>query len=216
MAQDSHNRRLRAYTSTPFEIFVAVLTILPFFLLSYFYPVLSERVPLFMNLNGEVAVWGEKSLLSVFRVPLMGLVFQIVFLLMKEGSIQFRLTEPLTLEHSQLQERLLISSVRMWDWFRAAGAFKMGSESLETVFLGIPRFNFLARPAFVVSIIVTATGVAGALLYLYRLLVVTREMKKQGAVVEKPRFTLASLRIWILIACVVAYLLLVFMPGEVE
>lgn len=66
-----------------------------------------------MNLNGEVAVWGEKNLLSVFRVPLMGLVFQVVFLLMKEGSLQFRVAEPLTLENSQPQERILSLSVAM-------------------------------------------------------------------------------------------------------
>jgi hypothetical protein len=164
-----------------------------------------------MNLYGEVAVWAEKSLLSVFRVPLMGLIFQIVFLLMKEGSIQFRVVEPL--KHSQLQERLINFSVGMWDWFRWAATFKMSSESLETVFLSVPRFNSLARPTFVVSIIATLIGVVGALIYLYRLLVVAREMKKQGVVVEKRRINLKNIRIWLLIACVIAYLLLVFLPG---
>jgi hypothetical protein len=211
MAQDPHNKRLRNYTSTPFEIFVASLTILPFLLLAYFYPVLSDRVPLFMNLNGEVAVWAEKSLLSVFRVPLMGLIFQIVFLLMKEGSIQFRVVEPL--KHSQLQERLVNFNVGMWDWFRWAAAFKMSSESLETVCLSVPPFNPLARPTFVVSIIATLIGVVGALIYLYRLLVVAREMKKQGVVVEKRRINFKNIRVWLLTACVIAYLLLVLLPG---
>jgi hypothetical protein len=41
--------------------------------MAYFYPVLPERVPLFLTLSGEVAVWGEKNLLSVFRVPLLAL-----------------------------------------------------------------------------------------------------------------------------------------------
>lgn len=214
MAPESHNNRLRDYTSTPFEIFVAVLTILPFFVLAYFYPVLSDRVPLFMHLNGEVAVWGEKNLLSVFRLPLMGLVFQIVFLLMKEASLQFRLAEPLTVEHTQLQGRVLTFSVAMWDWFRGAAAFKMGSESLETVFLSVAKYNFLARPAFVVSIVATVVGAAGALVYLYRLLVVTRELKKQGVVVKKPRLNFANIRIWILIACVIVYASLAFLPGS--
>ena len=213
MVHESHNKRLRDYTSTPFEIFVAALTILPFIVLAYFYPVLSDRVPLFMNPNGEVAVWGEKSLLSVFRVPLMGLVFQVVFLLMKEGSLRFRVAEPISIEHTQLQERLLNLSANMWDWFRWAAAFKMSSESFETLFLGVPRFNFLTRPAFVVSVIATAIGVVGVLIYLYRLLVVARTMKKRGVVVEKPRFSFANIRTWILVACVVAYLSLAFLPG---
>ena len=61
-----HPQRLSDYTNIPFEIFIAVFSILPFFVLVYFYPMLPERVPLFMNLNGEVAVWAEKSMLSVF------------------------------------------------------------------------------------------------------------------------------------------------------
>jgi len=64
--------RLRDYTNVPFEIFIAVFTILPFFLLAYFYSVLPDRVPLFMHLNGEVAEWGRKSVISVFRVPFAG------------------------------------------------------------------------------------------------------------------------------------------------
>ena len=48
--------RLRDYTNIPFEIFIAVFTILPFLLLAYFYSVLPDRVPLFMHLNGEVAL----------------------------------------------------------------------------------------------------------------------------------------------------------------
>jgi hypothetical protein len=210
MAPGPHHKRLRDYTNLPFEIFVATLTLLPFILLAFFYADLSDRVPLFMKLNGEVAVWGEKSVLSVFRVPLMGLVFQIVFLLMKEGSIQFRVAEPLA--HAELQERLLNSSVGLWDWFRWTAALKMSSESLETVFLSVARFNYLARPAFVVSVIATLIGVAGALFYLYRLLGVTREMKKQSVAIEKPRLNFANIRIWVLIACVAAYLLLAFVP----
>src|SRR6185295_13872914 len=79
---------IRDYTSIPFEICIAVLTILPFFVLAYFYPVLPDRVPLFMSLNGEVVEWAEKSVISVFRVPLMAVVMQTVCVLMKYGTIQ--------------------------------------------------------------------------------------------------------------------------------
>ena len=206
MVHESPNKRRRNYTSAPFEIFIATLTLLPFILLAYFYSDLSDRVPLFMKLNGEVAVWGEKSVLSVFRVPLMGVVFQVVFLLMKSGSAQFKASDPL------IQERQLSFSAGMWDWFRWAAAFKMSSESVETIFLSISRYNFLARPAFVVSIIATLIGVVGALLYLYRLLVVTREMKQQGVVVEKPRVNFRNFRVWLLVVCAITYLLLVFVP----
>ena len=79
---------LRDYTNIPFEIFVVVFSILPFFALAYFYSVLPERVPVFLSLNGDVKTWAEKSVLSVFRVPLMAVVTQIVCLLMKYGTVQ--------------------------------------------------------------------------------------------------------------------------------
>jgi uncharacterized membrane protein len=83
----SQYRPFRDYTNIPFEIFILVFSILPFFVLAYFYPVVPERVPLFVNLNGEVATWAEKSVLSVFRVPLMAVVTQTILLLMKYGTL---------------------------------------------------------------------------------------------------------------------------------
>jgi uncharacterized membrane protein len=236
----AHNKRLRNYTNLPLEIFVISLTILPFFLLAYFYSALPDRVPLFMKLNGEVAVWGEKSVLSVFRVPLMAVVTQVFCLLMKYGAVHSQAVAPLALDHSGLQERYLSLSTRMWDWFRLTVAFKMSVEFLNTIFLVTPRFNFLSRPAFLATAIATVIGVIGALLYLYRLLVVARKMKKQlpnedvrrpvdkrrvyaGAFyfnpsdsalfVSKYGFNFANVRAWGLIACVIAYPLLVFLPG---
>lgn len=214
MAPELKDKSLRDYTSTPFEIFVAALTILPFFLLAYFYPVLSDRVPLFMKLNGEVAVWGEKTVMAVFRVPLLAVVTQIVFLVMKYGTAQSIAAVPLSLEHAEFQARQLSLNSRLWDWFRWTAAIKMTSESVETVFLGVPRFNSLARPTFVITAIVTLIGVAGALVYLYRLLVVTRGMKKRFGAVKTPvRINFANPLMWVLVACGIAYFLLVFLSG---
>ncbi|MCA1575810.1 MAG: hypothetical protein LC794_00440 [Acidobacteria bacterium] len=236
----AHNRRLRDYTNLPLEIFVISLSILPFFLLAYFYSALPDRVPLFMKLNGEVAVWGEKSAMSVFRVPLMAVVTQVFCLLMKYGAVHSQAVAPLALDHSALQERYLSLSTGVWDWFRWTVAFKMSAESLNTIFLSIARFNFLSQPAFIITVVATLIGVAGALFYLYRLLGVAREMKKQfpnedvrrpvdkrlvyaGAFyfnrsdsalfVSKYGFNFANVRAWVFIACVIAYPLLVFLPG---
>src|SRR5215208_1172964 len=179
MAPESHNKRLRSYTNLPLEIFVITLTILPFVVLAYFYSALPDRVPLFMKLNGDVAVWGEKSVLSVFRVPLMAVVTQVVCSLMKYAAVQSQSTAPLATNHSGLQARYLSLSTGVWDWFRWTVAFKMSAECLNTVFLSIARFNFLSQPAFIITAAATLIGVAGALFYLYRLLVVAREMKRE-------------------------------------
>jgi uncharacterized membrane protein len=237
----SQSHRLRDYTKIPFEIFIAAFSLLPFFVLAYFYSVLPDRVPLFMKFNGEVALWAEKSVLSVFRVPLMAVVTQVVCLLMKYGTAQINGVAPLegAVEQTKLQEQYLSLNAGLWDWFRWAVAFKMSAESLDTIFLSLERFKFLSRPAFIITASAAVLGVAGALFYGYRLLVVRREMKEKfgDARAHKPVderrvyggflyfnpsdsalfahkyvFNLANKWAWVFIACIIAYPLLVFLP----
>ena len=230
---------LRHYTSIPFEIFIAALSILPFFLLVYFYSALPDRVPLFMSLNGEVAEWARKSVISVFRVPMMAVIIQIVCLLMKYGTIQSAVV-PLEagIEQAKLHEQSLHLNARLWDWFRLSAAFKMSAESIDTIFLSLD-LRSLSRPTFIVSAIVSLLGAAGALFYLYRLLVVKRKMKQKfgdvklhqpvegrhvygGILYFNPSdsaffsrryiFNFANKWAWVFIACIIAYPLLVFLP----
>lgn len=227
----SQTQPLRELTNIKFEIFIVAFTILPFFILAYFYSLLPDRVPQFLSLTGEVQTWSEKSVLSVFRVPLMAVVTQIVCLLMKYGTLQS--------EQSKLPEQYLRLNAGLWDWFRWTVAFKMSAESLSTVFLSLERFKFLARPTFVITAMASLIGVAGALFYLYRLLAVRRDMKATfgGEYVPKPVdtrrvyggflyfnssdpalfvsryiFNFANKWSWILIACIITYPLLVFLP----
>ena len=171
----------RDFTNPRFEIFIVILTILPFLVLAYFYPALPDHVPLFLKLNSEVAVWAQKSMLAVFRVPLMAVITQIICLLMKYGPVQSSAaaSAEITIDQARFHERSLRLNAGLWDWFRWAVAFKMSAESVDTVFLSLERFKFLSRPTFVVTAIAAVTGVAGALFYGYRLLVIKNEMKKQ-------------------------------------
>jgi uncharacterized membrane protein len=237
---ESNRSSASNYTNLPLEIFILALTILPFLILTYFYPALPNRIPLFINLSGEVTEWGEKSVLSVFRVPLLAVVTQVVCFLMKYETVRSKADAPATTTHAELQEKYLSFSSSMWDWLRWTIAVKMFAESLHTIFLSIQRFNYLAQPAFIVTAIATLIGAAGALIYLYRLLVAARELKKQfpdenarkpvdrrrlyaGAIYFNPLdsalfvsrygFNFANVRAWVLIACVIAYPLLVFLPG---
>jgi uncharacterized membrane protein len=231
---------VRNYTNIPFEIFILIFTILPFLLLAYFFSVLPPRVPLFMNLKGEVTTWAEKGATSVFRVPLMAAVTQIVLLLVKYGTLHSKAVESVerALDQTKLQEQYFWLNARLWDWFRWTVAFKMSAESLNTIFLSLDRFKFLARPTFIISAVAAGAGVVGAVLYGYRLCVVRREMKEKfaDALVRKsvdPRrvhggvfyfnpsdpalfvskyvFNLANKWVWVLIACLIAYPLLVFL-----
>jgi len=237
----SQTQPSRDLINIKFEIFIVAFTILPFFMLAYFYSLLPERVPQFLTLTGEVETWVEKSVISVFRVPLMAVVTQIVCLLMRYGTLQSGALASLEVasEQSKLQEQYLRLNAGLWDWFRWTVAFKMSAESLSTVFLSLERFKFLARPTFVITAMAALIGVAGALFYLYRLLVVRSAMKARFGAEHVPKpvdtrrvyggflyfnpsdpalfvsrfiFNFANKWTWILIACIITYPLLVFLP----
>jgi uncharacterized membrane protein len=234
-------QRLSEYTNIWVEIFVAAFTILPFLVLAYFYPTLPERVPLFMSLNGEVAVWGEKSWLSVFRVALMATVTQAVCLLMKYSVVQSEVALPSESadDYTRLYKQSTLLSAGLWDWFRCIAALKMSAATLETIFLGVERFRFLSQPAFIITFVAALLSIPAALVYGYRLVILKREIKEKfgNAETRKPVdarrvyggvlyfnptdpalfvgkyvFNLANIRAWVFIACIIAYPLLVFLP----
>lgn len=236
------SRRLRDYTRIPFELFIGIFTLLPFLVLAYFYAALPERVPLYLNLHGEVSTWTQKSALSVFRVPLMAVVLQVVCLLMKYGTLQFTAVAPLEIDVAQtkLERDYLGANASLWDWLRWAIACKMIAESLDTIFLSLERFKFLSRPAFITSALAAALGVAGALFYGYRLLAVRRKLKRKlvdGKVAEpvdardvyggifyfnpsdsalfvsRHVFNFGNKWAWVFIACILAYPFLAFWPA---
>ena len=237
----SQTQPLRHLTNIKFEIFIVAFTILPFFMLAYFYSLLPERVPEFLTLTGEVDTWAQKSVISVFRVPLMAVVTQLVCLIMRYGTLQSGALASLkvTGEQSKLQEKYLHLNAGLWDWFRWTIAFKMSAESLDTIFLSLERVKFLARPTFVITAMASLTGVAGALFYLYRLLAVKRDLKTRfgdeyvpksidtrrvyggllyfnpsdpALFVSKYIFNFANKWAWIFITCISTYPLLVFWP----
>ena len=237
------SQRLSDYTNVWVEIFVAAFTVLPFLVLAYFYPVLPERVPLFMNLNGEVAVWGEKSWLSVFRVPLMAAVTQAVCLLMKYGALQSEAALPVENnagDYARLHRQSAVLSLGLWDWFRCIAALKMSAATSDTIFLSAERFRFLSKPAFILTFVVALLSIPVALFYGYRLFVLKREMRERfgdaktrrpvdvrhvyGGVlyfnpsdsalfVSRYVFNLANLWAWVFIACIITYPLLVLLPS---
>lgn len=184
------SQRLSDYTNIRFEIFIVAFSILPFFILPYFYPMLPERVPLFLNLTGEVAVWAEKSVLSVLRVPLMAVDTQLVCLLMKYGTVKSAPMVPLETakEQTEYQKQYIRLNVGLWDWFRCLVAFKMSAESLDTIFLSLNQFKFLSRPAFAVTAIAVLLSIVGGLFYVYRLLVLKRKMREKAGdfKIQKP------------------------------
>jgi uncharacterized membrane protein len=233
------SQRLRDYTNIPLEIFIAVFSILPFFVLAYFYSRLPDRVPLFMNLNGEVAVWANKGPLSVFRVPLMALDTQLICLLMKYSIVKSAPlpTSEAPTEQTEYQIKYVSLSTGIWDWLRCLVAFKMSAASLDTIFLSLAPLKFLSRPAFAMTALAALLSIAGGMFYGYRLFILKRRLREKHVVIKirnqidarhvyggvfyfnpsdpalfvrKHVFNFANKWVWVFIASIIAYPLLVF------
>ena len=236
------SQRLGDYTNIPFEIFVVACTVLPFLALAYFYQQLPDRVPLFLSLKGEVETWGQKSLVSVFRVPVMATLTQVVCLLMKYGTLKSGagLSLEASPEQVDYQDQYLNLQLGLWDWFRCLVAVKMSASSLETVFFSLSQFMFLAKPAFAITALAAVLSLVGAVVYAYRLIIVHRRFKLKavpGDSTHKPIdrqyvyrgflyfnpsdsalfankyiFNFGNNWAYVFIACIIAYPLLVFLP----
>lgn len=183
--------RFRDFTNLPFEVFIAAFTVLPILALLYFYPLLPERVPEYLNLHGEVEVWGRKSFLSVFRLPLMAIDLQVLCLLTQYGIWQRSLVQLRqdTEEQAGYHRESLRLNVNLMDWFRAFVAIKLGASSLEVIFFSIERFHFLTTLTRITSWVASILGVAGACFYSYRLLMLNHRLKQAGASAGVPAQT---------------------------
>jgi uncharacterized membrane protein len=182
MTTQSPPHRFSDYTNIPFEVFIATFTVLPIVVLIYFYPVLPQSIPEYLNLRGEVEVWGRKSFASVLRLPLMAIDLQMLCLLMKYGlwhgqiGYTFESTEKYKID----REESLKLQMSLWDWFRALIAVKLGASSLEVIFLSIELFHFLSTVVRVISWTAAILGIAGIVFYGYRLVMVDRKLKEAG------------------------------------
>ncbi len=241
MLRPQSARRLSDYTNLFFETLVATLSVAPILILIYFYSVLPDRVPVFLNLRGEVEVWAAKSVASVFRLPAMAIDLQVLCLLMKYGVVQSKPAAPAKAveEYWQYQERSTALYAGLWDWLRCLIAFKMSAESLDILFMSNERLHFFRTPAWAIPWIAAILSIAGALFYAYRLLVVRRKMKKavrhidrekrvdtahvycgifyyngddSALFVDRYLFNFANKWVYVLVVCLVAYPLLVFSP----
>lgn len=185
----SSHHQFREHTNDGLELIIVALTLLPFLALIFFYPRLTERIPEYLSLNGEVAVWGHKSFFSVFRLPLMALDLQILCLLMKYGVWQGSATRyPEDAERSATYRKESIKlSLNLWDWFRVFIAIKLGASSIEIIFYSIERFHSLTTVTRITSWAASILGIAGAAFYGYRLLTVNRKLKETGGSFRIPR-----------------------------
>jgi uncharacterized membrane protein len=238
MASPSLPSQFSGHTNILIELFIAALTLLPFVVLSYFYSSLPQQIPEYLHLNGEVAVWGRKSLFSVFRLALMGLDLQLLAILMKYGLWQryvAQLSQPADGDRFASESLRLMAGLT--DWLRVMAAIKLFVSAIEVIFLTNERFTSLAAAARAISWISSILGVLGAAAYFYRALRLKRRMPPElvkvkplpsqtrvhGGVfyynsadpslfVEKYLFNFAHPGAYVFLLCLLSLPLLMFLP----
>ena len=223
---------LRRYSNLSIEILIASLTFLPIVILIWFYGQLADQIPVFLNLSGEVEVWAAKSIGSVFRLPAMAIDLQLICLLMKYGVVKF---QGVKIRKESRQDEITKLTARLWDWLRCLVGFKMAAASIEIVFTSVERLKFLAKPAWLVTGAAAIVAIVVAAIYGYRLWRLMRAQKEQvkisparkhliGGVLYCNRkdpslfvhtylFNFGNKWVYLLIGSLLAYPLLVFLPG---
>jgi uncharacterized membrane protein len=180
MSQRPPHNSLSRYTSILVEILVVTLSIAPILVLIYFYPVLPERIPVFLNLHGEVEKWAAKSVASVFRVPAMAIDLQLICLLMKYAVVRSQLAASDNKAQAfwQYQDRMTSLTSGLWDLLRSFVAIKMCAESLSILFLSDNHIHSLKIVVWAIPWMAAILSVLGAVVYGFRLLGAKRNMKK--------------------------------------
>ncbi|MGI1659447.1 MAG: hypothetical protein ACRKFN_10755 [Desulfitobacterium sp.] len=168
----------------------AFISILPFPLLTLLYDLIPAQVPLFVDLAGNPTVMASKSLLSVFRLPTMGLMIQVICIAM--FSLKFS---------NKLQAK---TNSIIWLGISLIGALKMSLTSMEVLIFG----NEYLLNAF--RIFIWITVLAGVALLLYGSFVLYKEqgnefLKKYQKVINKWQYIAISIAL-------VVYIIMVFIP----
>jgi len=85
-------------------LFIAVISILPFPMLAFLYELIPNEIPLLFDFTGNPTAMISKSIFSVFRFPIMGLLLQVVciigYLLKYEDKKEMKLNRVLWLTMS--------------------------------------------------------------------------------------------------------------------
>lgn len=127
-----------------------ILTISPFIVLLLFYNQIPQQIPAFLDLKGNPAVWIQKSIPAVLRLPIMGLMIQGLCYTMFFTS----------------REEARIRNEYLWSSVSFSAALKMSLTSVEILFYNNPSlFSWLRNIVFIVIL----AAVINILVNLYEL-----------------------------------------------
>jgi uncharacterized membrane protein len=177
LATPLKRRLLRDFSSYWLELSVIFSTIIPFSILIFYYPALPEVVPVHWNASGEADRWAQKSLSSVFFVPALAVFLQIFLIIFKQDIIQARFRVPA--EYAErvlsLKEISLRANAGLIDWCRLVLGLLLGT-------VGLLVLSPILEPSLAAALNHSTWAfltmlLAGTAFYLYRMILVSREIK---------------------------------------
>jgi len=181
VASSLKTRRLSDYTSTAFEVAIAVLLVAPLVMLICSYHLLPERIPWHMGSRGEIDGWLVKSIASIFCLPILLLYVQGWFLLVKHGSIQGTMTLPAehTEEFLRHKEEAFRLGMRLLDWLRVIFAVPLLFIVPLLIFRTVERIQLFTVAGIVFGLVYAAVALGCLNHFMNRLEAINRQLKEE-------------------------------------
>lgn len=172
-------RALEESRSIFFSSALIVILAIPFILLPYFYPGMPETIPVHWDLRGQANGWARKSLSAVLVLPTMSAYLQGMFLLLKHGIVESKMTLPAerSKEYLHYKEESLRITLAMMDWMSLMCAMLLTTLATTMILSGSEYQPFLQAYAFKLVFAVTSSILLYLAYYLYRIRVVNKRMK---------------------------------------
>lgn len=164
-----------------------ILTIIPFVLLPIFYESIPQQIPAFVDIKGNPTLTMNKSIFSVFRLPLMGIMTQIACFTMYLVKI----------EYEKEKNKLLWLSISF------LAALKMSFTSMEVLIYGNSEMLNVFRT---IVLIVVCIAVIGIVFYGYSL------YKKYNKQFIQYLSKVSKLQKTLLLLSLIGYVLLTLFP----
>ena len=168
-------RHLRDFTKLWLEIMIILLTIAPFAILVFYYPLLPDIVPIHWNAAGEADGFAKKGFSSVYFLSILAAGLQVFLIILKQDIIKARFRVPAEQAEKiiSLKEISLLANVGMVDWCRLNIGILLGTVALLVLSAILPVAALLNMLTWT-SLVVLLSGTA---FYIYRMILVNREIK---------------------------------------
>lgn len=133
-------------------ILSVIITISPFVLLPVFYDSIPQQVPVFVDMKGNPTLMTDKSYFSVFRLPLMGIMTQVICFTMFSVKLKY----------GRQKNQLLWLSVSF------LATLKMSITSMEVLIYENPETLNLLRTIVWVAICIAVVSIVFNVYSLYK------------------------------------------------